>query len=389
MFRQLCLAFALLAAFTQVSLAQPASPAIAQAMRSFIADKEISGSVTLVARQGQILHLKAQGVSDLASQRLMRTDDLFWIVSMTKPIAGVCILILQDEGKLSVDDPVERHLPEFANLWQVDEKSKDRMVLKRPHRAITITDLLTHTAGVPNVDEPRSHTTLGELVAQISQQPLSFEPGSRWSYSNAGINTLGRIVEVVSGQLFQDFVEQRLFQPLGMADTTFFPTRSQARRAARSYTKQDSELVETDVFFVRGDLWDQQRTVKPAGGLYSTAEDMARFYQMMLNGGSHEGRQIISVSAARELTRSQTADIQTGFTDGMSWGLGFQVVKEPQGVTAMLSPGTFGHGGAYATQSWADPETRTIYILMIQRRGLPNSDNSDIRKAFQTVAAQL
>jgi CubicO group peptidase (beta-lactamase class C family) len=116
---------------------------------------------------------------------------------------------------------------------------------------------------------------------------------------------------------------------------------------------------------------------------------MARFYQMMLNGGTYEGRRILSVSAVRELTRTQTADIRTGFTDGMSWGLGFQVVKEPQGVTAMLSPGTFGHGGAYATQSWADPQTQTIYILMIQRRGLPNGDKSEIRRAFQTAAAEL
>jgi len=389
MFRRLIYSLMVLLTLAPVVEAQPNSPAIARAMESFIENREISGAVTLVTRRGQITHLQAQGVSDIATQRPMRTDDLFWIASMTKPIAAVAILMLQDEGRLSVDDPVERHLSEFADQWLAGEKSKDQLVLKRPHRAITLKDLLTHTAGVPNVGEPRAHTTLGELVAQISQQPLSSEPGSQWSYSNAGINTLGRIVEVVSGQLFQDFVDQRLFQPLGMADTTFFPTRSQARRVARSYAKRDNRLVETDISFIQGDLWDTRRTVKPAGGLFSTAEDMARFYLMMLNNGIHESRQIISARAVREFTTTQTADIKTGFTDGMSWGLGFQVVKKPQGVTAVLSPGTFGHGGAYATQSWADPETQTIYILMIQRRGLPNGDQSDIRKAFQEAAAGI
>jgi CubicO group peptidase (beta-lactamase class C family) len=385
----LLLAFTL-ASLLQSTASQPAvSPTIQASIASLIQSNEISGAVTLVVRHGQIIHLDAQGLSDVAARRPMRTDDLFWIASMTKPIAGVAILMLQDEGRLSVDDPVEKHLPEFANLWLVEEKSGDRLVLRRPHRAITLKDLLTHTAGVPNLDEPRPHTSLAELVSLTSQQPLSFEPGSQWSYSNSGINTLGRIVEVLSGQRFQDFLNTRLFQPLGMADTTFFPTRSQARRLALAYAKHDGQLVETDVYFVRGDLWDEERTVKPSGGLFSTAEDMARFYQMMLQGGVHEGRRILSEHAVRELTRTHTGEIKTGFTDGMSWGLGFQVVKQPQGVTAALSPGTFGHGGAYATQSWADPKTQTIYILMVQRRGLANGDDSDIRRAFQAAAAQF
>jgi CubicO group peptidase (beta-lactamase class C family) len=127
--------------------------------------------------------------------------------------------------------------------------------------------------------------------------------------------------------------------------------------------------------------------VKPAGGLYSTAGDLFLLYEMMLEGGAYEGHRYLSPAAVEELTRTQTGDLRTGFTDGLSWGLGFQVVKEPQGVTAMLSAGTFGHGGAYATQSWADPVNRTIYILMVQRRGFPNGDQSEIRRAFQQAAA--
>jgi CubicO group peptidase (beta-lactamase class C family) len=206
------------------------STAIRDALEHFIENKEISGAVTLVARDGEIVSLQATGLSDLSTGRMMEKNDLFRIASMTKPMAGVAIMMLVEEGKLNVDDLVEDHLAEFKNQWMIDERSKDTLTLKRSSRKITIFDLLTHTAGVSNVEI-------------------------------------------------------------------------------------------------------------------------------------------------------------TGFTDGMSWGLAFQVVKEPQGVTSMLSPGTFGHGGAYGTQSWADPVNQTIYILMIQRRGfLPNGDDSIVRKAFQQAA---
>jgi CubicO group peptidase (beta-lactamase class C family) len=239
------------------------------------------------------------------------------------------------------------------------------------------------------VDEPRPHSTLAELVAMASQRPLEFEPGSRWQYSTVGIDVLGRVVEVISGQRFEAFLQKRLFDPLGMKDTTFFPPKEKLERVAKSYQKdkETGKLKEADVYFLKGDLWDTQRTVKPGGGLYSTAEDLRRLYQMMLNKGVWEGKRILSEAAVRELTRTQTGDIKTGFTEGMSWGITFQVVKQPQGVTAMLNPGTFGHGGAYATQSWADPVNQTIYILMIQRRGFRNGDDSPIRKAFQTAVA--
>jgi len=338
-----------------------------------------------------VVSLDTVGLADIASRRRMKQDDLFWIASMTKPMTGVAVLMLQDEGRLDVNDPVEKYLPEFKDQWLVETKSKTAMTLKRPARPITLKDLLTHTAGVPNVEAPRPHSPLAEVVVLASQQPLQFEPGSKWSYSNSGINTLGRIVEIVSGMAFDDFLEQRLFKPLGMKNTTFHPTRRQSRRVATSYEKDKAtgRLKAADIYFFKGDLWDTQRTVYPAGGLFSTAEDVRRFYQMMLNGGTWNGKRLLSAEAVHELTHTQTGDIKTGFTDGMSWGLGFQVVKEPQGVTRMLSPGTFGHGGAYGTQSWADPERGVIYILMIQRKGFPNGDNSDVRNAFQTAAAAL
>ena len=365
--------------------------AVTEAIGHFIATDEISGAVTLVAKDGNIVSLEAAGQADLARRTPMRRDNLFWIASMTKPITGAAILLLQDQGKLSTDDLVESHLSEFGNLWLIDEQETDKRSFVRPSRKITLKDLLTHTAGIPNVAIPRPNSTLGEIVALASQQALQFEPGSRWSYSNAGIDTLGHIVQVVSGQPFDVFLAQNFFKPLGMQHTSFHPNRSQAKRVAKTYRKDTDtgELQEAEIHILKAPIWDKTRTIRPAGGLLSTAEDLFRFYQMMLNRGVWNGKRILSEHAVTELTRTQTGDITTGFTSGMSWGLGFQVVKDPQGVTGMLSPGTFGHGGAYATQSWADPKHQSIYILMIQRRGFPNGDNSPVRKAFQQAAIEL
>jgi CubicO group peptidase (beta-lactamase class C family) len=381
----------LLAASAAAGAAAPdaVSAAVRKAVEPFIEAGEVSGAVTLVARAGEVVSFEAMGLADLATGRAMRKDDMFWIASMTKPMTGVALMMLADEGKLDIRDDVEKHLPEFRDLWMVAEKSENAMTLRRPARRITLLDVATHTAGIGRVDEPRPHSTLAELVAMASQRPLEFEPGSRWQYSTVGIDALGRVVEVVSGQRFEAFLQERLFDPLGMKDTTFFPPKEKLDRVAKSYQKDKttSKLTETQVYFLKGDLWDTQRTVKPGGGLYSTAEDLRRLYQMMLNKGVWRGTRILSEAAVRELARTQTGDIKTGFTEGMSWGITFQVVKEPQGVTAVLNPGTFGHGGAYATQSWADPVNQTIYILMIQRRGFRNGDDSPIRKAFQSAVA--
>src|SRR5262245_16131513 len=357
-------------------------------LQRFVADQTISGAVTLVGRHGRIASLEALGSCDLATGRPMRPDNLFWIASMTKPITAVAVLMLHDEGKVDVDDPVEKYLQEFKNQWMIAERSTNSLTLIRPPRAITLRDLLTHTSGVGDVPAPRAECSLAELAMAYSQQPLRFPPGSKWEYSNAGINTLGRIVEVISGVRYAEYLHERIFKPLDMKDTTFYPTKGQQKRLAKSYqpATRGKGLEETTISFLKGPLESRQRTAFPAGGLFSTAEDMFRFYQMMVNGGTADGKRILSRAAIEQMTRTETGDIKTGFTDGMSYGFGFAVVKQPQGVTGMLSPGTFGHGGAYGTQSWADPKKDLILILMIQRAKLPNSDNSDIRRAFQEAA---
>ena len=380
--KKMILLFAL--TLTWPATARPPVTPVRVVMNGFVANNVIAGSVTAVATKSDILSLETTGFANLEKKTTMPPDALFWIASMTKPMAAVCVLQLQEAGKLSIEDPVEKHLPEFAGQWMVEARAKGKLTLKKPARAITIRDLLTHTGGLPNTNSPRPESTLAELVMSYSKTPLQFEPGSRWSYSNAGINTLGRIVEAVSGTPFAEFLQARVLNPCGMKDTTFWPTPAQAKRIATSYRPgRDGQLERTEVYFLKGGLSNRKRTPYPAGGLYSTATDVVRFYQMMLNGGTFKGQRVLKKETAALMTRTQTGDIKTGFVDGMSWGLGFQVVKTPQGVTASLSAGTYGHGGAYANQSWADPKTGRIVVLMIQRAGFRNGDNSPVRKAFQ------
>ena len=172
-------------------------PEIRARMQSFVDDNTIAGAVTLVARHGEIASIESVGFADIAERRPMQEDSLFWIASMTKPITAVAILMLQDEGKLWVDDPVEKHLPEFKGQWLLDSQTNGVSCLERPPRVVTIRHLLTHTSGLDEMPAPRAKSSLAELVVGNSQRPLRFPPGDRWSYSNAGINTLGRIVEVV------------------------------------------------------------------------------------------------------------------------------------------------------------------------------------------------
>lgn len=367
---------------------------VAAKLQPFIDSHELPGAVTLLATKDHILNFETLGLADVEKRVPMRQDTIFWIASMTKPMTAVCVAMLADEGKLSFEDSVEKYLPEFRDAWMLDgDATPQKRTLSRPARVVTIRDLLTHTAGIADLSQPQPHATLGEMVAWYGREPLQFQPGSKWKYSTAGINMLGRIVEVVSGTPFEQFLQDRVCAPLGMRDTTFWPTEAQAPRVAKSYSfnKQTKQLEPAAVYFMDGaPLTDRKRTPKPGGGLYSTALDVARFYQMMLRGGlAEDGRtRLLKAETAKTISTTQTPDeIKTGFTEGMSWGLGFQVVKNPVGVTGMLHPGTFGHGGAFGTASWADPERDLIYVMMIARAGLGNGDGSEIRKTFQEAAS--
>ncbi|MDB5303966.1 MAG: estB 3 [Phycisphaerales bacterium] len=354
--------------------------AVPERMKEFVAKHEIAGAITLVADREKVLELDAVGQADVAAGKPMKTDAVFWIASMTKPITGTAIMMLQEEGKLSVDDPVGKYIPELGNLKTADGTT----------HVITLKHLLTHSSGMPDLsnDEARSAHTLGDLIPYSAKKALQFEPGTKWQYCQSGINTLGRVVEVVSGQSFPEFLQARLFTPLGMKDTTFYPTRDQVARLAKSYKLADGKLAEVPTPFLAGhdpSLHDYYPAAN--GGLFSTASDYARFLQMVLNKGSFNGKQYLKPESVKQMTTVQSGDLKTGFTPGNGWGLGWCVVREPQGVSQALSPGSHGHGGAYGTQAWIDPVKGVVYILMVQRANFPNSDASDVRKSFQDAAA--
>lgn len=347
---------------------------IPERMEAFVREGKIAGAVTLVATERGVEHLAAVGQADIAAKRELRTDSIFRIASMTKPITATALMMLVEEGKLAIDDPVAKHIPAFQGQRLRDGGEA---------RAVTIRDILTHTAGL--AQPPRdaaSDPSLEELAAMIGRAPLAFPPGTKWQYSS-GLTVAGRLIEIASGEEYAAFLRRRIFEPLGMVDSTFQLKAEQAQRLATMYKPGDAP----------GSLAanatadpTQARTPNPSGGLYSTAADMARFYQAILNGGQLGEARLLPEARVAEMTTLLTEGIETGFTPGNGWGLGWCVVQHPQGVTRLLSPGTFGHGGAWGTQGWVDPGRGMILVLMIQRTGFGNSDGSDIRDAFTELA---
>jgi len=360
--------------------------AVAPRMQEFVDKGEVAGAVMLIATKDRVIHLSAVGKTDMAKDRKMQTDDLFWIASMTKPVTAVCIAILADEGKLSFDDPLAKHLPEFAGLT-VNENGQT----VKPSRPVTLRDVMTHTSGMGEMTDRDPHLTLAETSIKLSRQPLRFQPGSRWAYSTAGMDVLGRVIEVTSRMPFDVFLQQRVLDALGMKNTSFSIAPEKESRWAHSYrwNQQGGKLEETTIpYLYKTAVTDRDRPPLGGAGLFSTAEDVARFYQMMLNRGSLNGKRILKPETVVEMTRKQTGALNA--RPGMPWGLGFCVVEDPTKMAAnsVLSPGSFGHGGAFSTQSWADPVKNLIWVLMFQRDGKGNPDNSDARIAFQDAAAK-
>jgi CubicO group peptidase (beta-lactamase class C family) len=362
---------------------------VIERLQPFVEQKEVSGAVVLVARNGKILEYDATGVADVKTKRPMRKDDIFWVASMTKPIVSAAIMTLSDEGKLSVDDPVEKHLPEFKGMWLVAKKSNDRIVLERPKKLLTLRHLLAHMDGLTDVPVPHAETPLAEWVAEVGRHPLQFEPGTKWTYNNAGMNTLGRIVDVVSGQSLPEFFQKRFFRPLGMTETTFVLSSQQLKGLAVSYEVTDGKFKPVTISILKSAYTDKRLTICPGGGLFSTAPDMFRFYQMLANGGIYAGRRYLSKAAFKNLTTPQTGEMETGFTEGMAFGLGVGMVRKPVGSTARFSIGTFGHGGAYGTQAWIDPAHDLLMILLVQRSNFGNADAGSFRHEFNRAVMDL
>ncbi len=358
--------------FAQVGAAdqQNHSGPLATVIQPYIDSHEISGAVVLIADRDRVIDREVAGYADVAAHRPMREDDIFWIASMSKAMTAAAVMMLVDEGKISLNDPVEKYLPEFRGQIVSRVPNPDSAAplpstsnpaanvsaapqlepLKGP---ITIRELLSHTAGLPFSSKREKPALdllpLNEAVASYAAEPLQSQPGEKYSYSNEGINTAGRIVEVVSGMTFEDFIEKRLFAPLGMNDTTFWPAGEQLNRLAKSY--ESGSLQEVPIDQLTYPLSDRARRYPiPAGGLFSTAHDVVRFCRMMLNDGILEGRRYLSQQAIRLITNKETpANVAKPY--GLGWNVGY---------------GFFEHSGAYKTDMKVDFTHGLIVVFLVQ-----------------------
>ena len=357
-----------------------------------IAAGEIAGAVTLVARNGQVAYLEAQGVMDLESKREMQPDSLFRIASMSKPVAAVAILMLAEEGKVRLNDPVSRFIPAYANLELGIVKppapgpggppaaapaggpgGPPPAFYKAPAaREITVLDLLTHTSGlmsgpmgssVANASFNKRHDIGLRWVEELSASPLEFQPGTRWSYSAvAGFDVLSRIVEIASGMSFDKFLAERLFAPLGMRDVTFWPSAEQRSRLASVYQRRDGALQPN----ANPDSMSGQRYFSGAGGLMTTAETYAQFAMMLANGGELNGVRILSPRSVELMGSAFIPSTLPGRPAGEGYGLGVRVVTDAAARGTWLSDGSFGWSGAYGTHFWVDPKENLVGILLAQ-----------------------
>ena len=320
-------------------------------LRHFVDEQAMAGAVVLVADKDNILDVEAVGYADLAAKRPMQTNDLFWIASMTKAMSAAAFMMLVDEGKVKLDDPVEKYIPGFKNL----KVALTNGTFAAPSHPITIREILSHTSGMGFLNatdkELIDSVPLAESVQHDLLEPLLFDPGTAYKYSNEGIDTAGRIIEIVSGMSYEQFLQARLFTPLGMTDTTFSPSPSQLQRLAHSYhaTAGKSGLVEKPVHFLKNPPGGPGHYPAPGGGLFSTAHDVARFMQMLANRGSLNGKTCLSPQAVREMTSKQTGSL----------------VKTDYGFGLAVGEGYFGHSGADKTDMVFDHGQ--ILVFMVQQ----------------------
>ncbi|MCW3053649.1 MAG: hypothetical protein JWN14_2819 [Chthonomonadales bacterium] len=342
-----------------------------------IAEKEYSGVVTLVARDGHIVHFEAQGMADIEGGKLMTKDAVFRLASMSKVITAVAVLILGEEGKVRLTDPVERFLPEFKDL-KVGVSDPGPSAPGAPPKvtripaahAITVRELLTHSSGLGSgpisaaemAKEPgKPGEDLAAEVARMARAPLDFQPGTRFAYSGlAGFDTLGRIVEVVSGMNLERFLTERIYRPLGMTGTTFAPSAAQRSRLVTLYSRTGGGLAKA----TNQDLLIDPVCFRGAGGLLGTAEDYWRFAQMLANGGELNGKRILSPRTVEMLGAAQLAEGFPGLPPGHGWGLGVRCITNGPAAATLLSTGTYGWSGAWGTHFWVDPTQKLVAIFM-------------------------
>jgi CubicO group peptidase (beta-lactamase class C family) len=362
---------------------------------------DISGAVTLVARNGKVAHFEAHGLADIESRKPMSKDSLFWIMSMTKPVVGTSVLMMMEEGKLRLTDPVSKFIPEFKGI-------KVAVIEERPvgvpaptrgtpplfytvpaTREITIQDLLTHVSGL-NSGGPASNAevakialktgeSLADYIPRLATTPLDFQPGTRWQYSaTAAWDTMERVVEIITGQPFDRFARERIFDPLGMKDTTWRPSPEQLSRIATQYRGADGALTPVD----RKPIWMNNPTyLSGGGGLMSSTEDYLQFAQMLANRGELNGKRLLGPKTVELMSSVFVPDTLPGRAKGRGFGLSVQVISDHIAANTPISNGSFGWDGAFGTHFWVDPKEKIVGIFMVQASGPNRQMNPDFENA--------
>jgi CubicO group peptidase (beta-lactamase class C family) len=362
-------------------------------IQSHIAAKDLSGAVTLVARRGKVIHFEAHGLADVEANRPMQTGTLFRMASMTKPLTAVSILMLLEDGKLLLSDPVSKYIAEFKNpkvaVWNLPNDPRGAgSTLVPARREITIKDLLTHTSGLANGFEGPAGDyvrranlptggSLDERVRRVAPLPLNFQPGSQWEYSpSTGFDTLGRIVEIQSGMSLSQFFKARIFDPLGMRDSFFTVPKERAGELPVAYTRRDNALARPQApAGARPAAESSGEYFSGAGGMTSTAQDYLQFCQMLLNGGQLNGARLLSRKSVELMSSDATPglDLRNYLNgeqplQGYGFGLGVRV-RRNNGENGWLgSPGDFGWAGALGTYFWIDPKEQLIGMVLMQTR---------------------
>ena len=373
---------------------------IAPAMQRYIDAELTPGVITAVMRHGKLIHYKAQGHMDVASAKPMREDAIFRIASMTKPIASVALMMLWEEGRFQLRDPVSKFIPEFAaaQVSTTADASGTTGELVPPKRPIQIRDMLTHTAGLANnysgnvaayrqaMNTPRPKSN-AEQIKRLAALPLNYHPGEEWQYS-AATNVVGHLVEIISGQSLDEFLRQRIFEPLQMPDTHFYLDNTKGGRLTTQYTPDENNKIKAQDPGSKQSRWitSPRNLFSGAGGLVSTVRDYLRFQQAMLNGGEIDGNRILAPSTVSLMLENHTGDLPLWLPGpGMGFGLGYGVVVDRGAAAIPLSEGAGYWGGAYCTLSWIDPEQNLVGVLMTQVR--PYS-HINIRQDFQVLTYQ-
>jgi len=363
---------------------------IGELVHRYVDEGRTAGVITLVARRGRIAHLECFGEMDLETHRPMPEDAIFRIYSMTKIVTSVAVLMLLEEGRFLLKDPVRQFLPEFADLRVATTGADGCQELVRPCRDVTLHDLLTHLGGLSYdvVHEARdAGRSLQEFVTEFCKGPLLGQPGLTWRYS-ASTDVLGRIVEVISGLPFDEFLQQRIFEPLGMTDTAFWVPPEKADRLAEVYKPDDQGRL------VSCEGPEASPYLKPpslpsgGGGLVSTTSDYLRFSLMLVNGGSLNGRRLLGRKAVELMTEDHLPPGHPPLeVNDRGFGLGVSVVRRLAETRQLASVGAFGWGGAAATQVWIDPAEEMVSMIMMQFRPTEKFPLLDLFKhsAYQAI----